>query len=231
MNPLRRFLFALTFYPATVLMLLATLAGLFSPAFVARMASAWARLFLVLSRWCLGIRLVVRGTIPGRGLVAVKHQSMYETIAILALLPRPVVIMKEELRHIPLWGRIATAYGSVFVERKRGTAALRNMLRSARAHEGDGRPLVIFPEGTRVPVGESPPLKSGVTALYEGLGVPVTPVALDAGRLWQKGGKRRPGTVTMLFGEPLPPGLPRREFRARLHEAINRASTLGTTCG
>ncbi|MCA1653439.1 MAG: 1-acyl-sn-glycerol-3-phosphate acyltransferase, partial [Sphingomonadales bacterium] len=84
-----------------------------------------------------------------------------------------------------------------------------------------GRPVVIFPEGTRVPVGEQPELKPGFAALYRALGLPVVPVAMDSGKLWPKGLAKRPGTVTWRVGETLPAGLPRGEIEARVHAAIN----------
>ncbi len=85
----------------------------------------------------------------------------------------------------------------------------------------DGRPVLIFPEGTRVPVGETPELKPGFAGLYRALGLPVVPVALDSGRLWPRGLVKRRGTIHVLVGEVIPPGLKRAEVEARVHQAIN----------
>ena len=94
------------------------------------------------------------------------------------------------------------------------------MVSEARAYAARGRPLAIFPEGTRVPHGERPPLRSGFAGLYKLLGLPVVPVAVDSGPLYQPLWKRM-GTITLLFGEPIEPGLPREEIEARVHAAIN----------
>ncbi len=185
-------------------------------------ARTWARWFVWCARWFLGIRLVVRGRVPDeRVIVASKHTSAYETILTLYLFREPAVVMKAELRRIPFWGYIAARHGSIFVERAKGGAALRPMLREATARGAEGRPVFIFPEGTRVAQGSAPPLRAGLWALYEGLGVPVVPVAHDAGLVWTKGWRKRPGTVTLSFLEAVPAGLSREEMEARVHAAIN----------
>lgn len=221
MTALRNLLFKLIFYPTSAVIALVVVAGSFSTGFLRFGSRVWAGWFILCARVLLGIRLVVRGEVPRSGLVAVKHQSMYETIAILWLLPAPAVIMKQELRQIPLWGWIAERHGSVFIERKAGGRALKQMLRAARSRKEAGRPIVIFPEGTRVPVGSAPPLKAGIVALYQGLKLPVVPVALDAGRLWAKGGNKKSGTITISFLPEIEPGLPRNEVEERIQQAIN----------
>jgi 1-acyl-sn-glycerol-3-phosphate acyltransferase len=96
------------------------------------------------------------------------------------------------------------------------------MMRAAEAAIAEGRPIVIFPEGTRVPVGATPPLQPGFAGLYRALKLPVVPVAVDSGRLWPRGRfVKRPGTVTMRFMDSIAPGLPRAEIEARVHDAIN----------
>jgi 1-acyl-sn-glycerol-3-phosphate acyltransferase len=96
------------------------------------------------------------------------------------------------------------------------------MMRSAQSALAQDRPIVIFPEGTRVPVGTQPPLQSGFAGLYRALKVPVIPVALNSGRCWPKGLVKHPGTVTLHFLDPIPPGLPRAEIESRVHAAINQ---------
>ena len=98
------------------------------------------------------------------------------------------------------------------------------MLAEARTFIGTGRPLAIFPEGTRVPHGTRPPLQAGFAGIYKLLGLPVVPVAVDSGTLYHRWWKR-PGTITLHFGEPIPPGLPRDEIEARVHAAINLLNT------
>lgn len=219
----RAFLFHVAFYAGSALLaLLTALAAPVSKAMVRAGARAWAGWFLACARTLLGIRLVVRGTVPQScAIVAFKHTSAFETILTLHLFRAPAVIMKAELRRIPLWGFIAERHGSIFVERGKAGAALKAMLRQARARAAEGRPILIFPEGTRVAHGSAPPLKSGLFGLYAGLDLPVTPVAHDAGRLWTKSFVKRPGTVTLAFLPDIEPGLDRAGIEARVHAAIN----------
>jgi 1-acyl-sn-glycerol-3-phosphate acyltransferase len=224
MNLLRSALFALFFYPGTVV---AVLAGIVATAIdrevLVDATYRWARYH----RWCarvfLGVRARVVGTLPtGAVLVAAKHQSMFETIDFLLLLDRPAVVLKRELADLPGWGAIARQYGVIPVDREGGAAALRRMLKAAQAAVAAGQPILIFPEGTRVRPGEQPSLQPGFAGLYKSLGIPVVPVALDSGRLWpRRSFVKRPGVVTILVGETIPPGLPRREVEARVHAAIN----------
>jgi 1-acyl-sn-glycerol-3-phosphate acyltransferase len=161
---------------------------------------------------------------PPRGacLVACKHQSMFETLEMILMLDEPATVLKRELSDIPLWGWVTRRYGVIPIDRKGGATALRGMMRAAEAAIAEGRPIVIFPEGTRVPVGETPPLQPGFAGLYRVLKLPVVPVAVDSGRLWPKGRfVKRPGVVTMRFLDPIDSGLPRKEIEARVHAAIN----------
>jgi 1-acyl-sn-glycerol-3-phosphate acyltransferase len=224
MNALRSALFALFFYPGTVVAVLSgMIATVINREVLVDATYRWARYH----RWCarvlLGIRAQVEGTLPtGAVLVAAKHQSMFETIDFLLLLDRPAVVLKRELADLPGWGRIARQYGVIPVDREGGAAALRRMLKAAQAAVGSGRPILIFPEGTRVAAGEQPPLQPGFAGLYKSLGIPVVPIALDSGRLWpRRGFAKRPGIVTLRVGETIPPGLPRKEVEARVHAAIN----------
>jgi 1-acyl-sn-glycerol-3-phosphate acyltransferase len=151
---------------------------------------------------------------------------MFETVEVLAILDDPAVVLKRELADLPLWGRAARRYGVIPVDREGGAAALRRMLKAANDAVAAGRAIVIFPEGTRVLPGEQPPLQPGFAGLYRSLGVPVVPVALNSGRLWpRRSFVKRPGVVTMRFGEPIPPGLPRGDIEARVHAAINALDT------
>ncbi|CAA9543957.1 MAG: Acyl-CoA:1-acyl-sn-glycerol-3-phosphate acyltransferase [uncultured Sphingosinicella sp.] len=224
MNALRSALFAVFFYPGTVV---AVLAGMIASALhqeaLVDATHRWARYH----RWCarvlLGVKSQVEGRLPtGAVLVAAKHQSMFETIDFLLLLDRPAVVLKRELADMPGWGRIAREYGVIPVDREGGAAALRRMLKAAQAAVAAGRPILIFPEGTRVPVGERPELQPGFAGLYKSLGIPVVPVALDSGRLWPRHSfAKKPGVVTIQVGDAIPPGLPRKEMEARVHAAIN----------
>lgn len=182
----------------------------------------WARWH----RWCAAVLLGVRGRVEGEApttavLVAGKHQSMYETIDILLLLRDPIVVMKKSLVDIPGWGWLARHYGVIAIDRAGGAKTLRAMIAAAREAVASGRPIFIFPEGTRVAPGETPPLQSGFAGLYRTLSLPVVPLATDSGTVWTPGFVKRPGTIRFRFGEPIPPGLPREEIEARVHAAIN----------
>jgi len=221
---LRSLAFAIIFYGGTVFAVLGVLpVALAGRAPVRRYARLWCRFH----GWCaatlLGIRPRVEGLIPnGPVLYAVKHQSAYETLELVVLLGNPAAVVKKELADIPLWGWAARRYGVIPIDRARKAAALRAMLRAAQEAVREGRPLMLFPEGTRVPPGLKPPIRAGFAGLYQALNLPVVPVAVDSGRLWpRRGFVKRPGIVTFRFGEPIPPGLPRREAEALVFEGIN----------
>ena len=224
----RSLLFAIVFYGGSVVAVL--LATLFpgGPAGVRRHAVRWARFHGWCARTLLGIRSRVEGTLPtGPVLVAAKHQSMYETIELLRLLGEPAVVVKRELAEIPGWGRIARLYGVIPVHREGSAKALRLMLTNGRRAIGEGRPVLLFPEGTRVKPGEQPPLRSGFAGLYRALALPVVPIAIDSGLVWPRGLIKHSGTITFRVGEAIEPGLPRQQAEARVHAAINMLERSG----
>ncbi len=220
---LRSLLFTVVFYIGSVpLVSWGAFVALFSRSWLFKLANVWSRWF----RWCagtfLGVRLRVEGEVPGGGvLVAIKHQSAFEAILTLSLFHRPAVVMKTELRRIPVWGFVAERHGSIFVDRSGSASTLRAMLRAGQQAAAEGRPIVIFPEGTRVPVGTQPPLAAGFAGLYKLLRLPVVPVALNSGLVWPHGFVKRSGTVTVRFLPVIPTGLDRATVEARVHTAIN----------
>jgi 1-acyl-sn-glycerol-3-phosphate acyltransferase len=224
MTFIRSFLFAIIFYLGSVPVVLGVaLSALFGQGANIAASRIWARYHYLCVRWILGIRVVVEGQFPtGACIIAIKHESMLEAIETLRLIHRPAVVFKAELISIPVWGAIATAHGVIPISREAGSAALRLMLKAARAASAANRPIVIFPEGTRVTPGEKPGLRPGFAGLYKTLGLPVYPVALNAGRLWPKRKfLKHAGVVTMHVGEPIPPGLPREEIETRVQAGIN----------
>ena len=224
MRLVRSSLFALIFYVGSVIYVLVCFASMpFGRRAVRAIADDWARFHGWCVRVLLGIGTRIEGRVPdGPALVASKHQSMFETLELISLLDTPAVVMKHELTQIPLWGRLTKRYGIIPIDRAGGARALREMLRQAKTAIGEGRPIVIFPEGTRVPPGERPPLQSGFAGLYRALDLPVVPLALDSGRVWPRHGfVKRAGTITLQFGEAIPAGLPRKEIEERVHAAIN----------
>ena len=223
MAAFRSALFTLIFFPGTLLYVLAILASIpFGERGVQYFVHAWARFHYWLVQHILGIRFEWDGEIPpGPYLIAVKHQAMVEAVDTLRFAGTPVVVMKRELSHMPLWGKAARTYGVIGVDRDAGAAALREMMVEAKKAAAGGRPVLIFPEGTRVPLGERPPLRPGFAGLYRVLGLPVVPIALDSARLWPRGWIKQPGTIHFKVGEIIPPGLKRDDIEARVHEAIN----------
>lgn len=229
MTLLRSLLFAIVFYAGSVLFVLGALIGSYvSQRLLRASVHGWSRFHHRCARWLLGIRTVVDGELPREPvLYAIKHEAMFETIDLPRLFRLPAVIAKRELFDIPGWGTAAKAYGMIPVDRDAGASALRTMIALARKMQSDGRPIVIFPEGTRVPHGERPPLQAGFAGLYKLLGLPVVPVAVNSGALTPKGKPWwRPGVMTYKVGEQIPPGLPRDEIELRVHTAINALNKL-----
>ena len=224
MGLVRTLLFALFFYAGTaVVVVLALPAAAIGKGVLQPLIHGWARWHRWCARFLLGVRTRIEGE-PRQGatIVVAKHQSMFEAIDMLVLLDTPAVVMKKQLTDIPGWGQAAKLYGVISIDRDGGAKALREMLTRARAAIADGRPIMIFPEGTRVLPGETPPLQPGFVGLYKALGVPIVPIAIDSGRIWpRRGFVKRPGTVTMRVGEAIPPGLSRAEVETRVHAAIN----------
>ena len=220
---LRSLLYAAIFYTATLLwVLIGGLVSLFGRKATLAVVLSWVEMHHWLVRNLLGIRLRVEGEVPrGPLLIAVKHQSMLETLEMVRITNLPIIVMKKELGDIPFFGFLTRRYGVIEVERSAGAKALRSLVEEGREAIASGRAVIIYPEGTRVRVGETPELKSGFAALYRALGLPVAPVALDSGRLWGRGLVHRSGTVTFRVGETIPAGLPRKDIEARVHSAIN----------
>lgn len=220
---IRSLLFALLFYPGTLAYVLAVI--LLSPLgdkTVQAIVHGWSNYHHWLVRHVLRIHFAMEGQIPdGAYLIALKHEAMVETIEALRLAHTPVVVMKRELTQIPLFGWVTRRYGVIGVDREAGARALRTMLSEAKAAVEKRRPVVIFPEGTRVPHGERPELRPGFAGLYRALGLPVVPVAHDSGRLWGRGLIKNPGTIRVKVGEIIPAGLKREEVEARVQQAIN----------
>src|SRR3954447_5712540 len=224
MAALRSLLFALIFYAGTILaVLLAFPISLFGTRAIRGWCYGWVRFHRLCAVYILGISSRIEGVPPrGAALVAVKHQSMYETMEIVLMLDQPALVLKRELADIPLWGWVVRRYGNIPIDRAGGAAALRRMMRAAEAVIAEGRPIIISPEGTRVRPGETPPLQPGFAGLYRALKLPVVPVAVDSGRLAPRNSfVKRSGVVTFRFGEPIPAGLKRDEIEARVHAAIN----------
>ena len=226
---LRSFAFAAAFYVSTAAFLVLGSWLLIAP-------RSWAMQGLRLhGRFCLGLlriicgaRLEVRGhdkAPKGAVLVVAKHQSAWDTFALVPLFADPAIVLKDELKWIPLYGWFCLKFEHILVRRDRASVALKHMLADAAGKAAQGRQIVIFPEGTRRSPGAEPDYKPGYVALYERLGVPCVPLALNSGLYWPRRSMARyPGTIIVEFLDPIPPGLPRAEFRLRCQTAIEEAT-------
>lgn len=220
---LRNIAFQIVFWAGSVPIVLgAPVAALVSQRALVWYVRRWVGFHVWCARALLGVRVRLEGELPAAPVLYVaKHQSMFDAIIVPLLLDAPIIVLKRELADIPVWGWSAKRYGAIPVDREASAKALRQMLREAGAARGAGRSVLIFPEGTRVPPGEQPPLRPGLAGLYRALGYPMVPLANDSGRLWPRKGPKLAGLVTFRFGAPIPPGLPRENAEARAHAAIN----------
>jgi len=201
---------------------------LLPPRGILRLAQHWARTNLALLRIVCRIDVDWRGLekIPsGAVLVAAKHQSTWETFALLTILRDPTFILKRELLWIPFYGWFARHAGMIPVDRGGGKAALVAMTARARAALLEGRQIVVFPEGTRRPPGAEPRYKIGIAHLYADGAAPCVPIALNSGLFWpRRKFLRQPGTIIVEVLDPIAPGLPMDDFFARLQRDIEAAT-------
>lgn len=226
---LRSYVFTGVFYLVTALFLVLGSWLFFAPRSWAMAGlKAHAVTILWLLKWIVGTKLEVRGheNLPKDGcLVVAKHQSAWDTFALIPLMRDPAVVLKDELKWIPFYGWFCVKFQHILVKRDRAAVALKRMVADAKDRVQDERQILIFPEGTRQAPGAPPAYKPGYVALYEGLDVPCIPLALNSGVFWpRRSFKRLPGTIVVEFLAPIPPGLPRKDFKARVETAIEEAS-------
>lgn len=222
---LRSALFMVWFLAITTILSLVFLPVLILP----RGATVWlARLWSRVTFWGLkvfaGIGWEVRGTVPkGAVLVASKHMSMWDTMALYLALDAPAIVLKRSLLYIPFYGWFVWKATAIAIDRSAGASALRKMSQAAKTVLGEGRAILIFPEGTRKKPGAAPDYKPGVAGLYAMLEVDCVPVALNSGLHWT-GFLKRPGTIVLEFLEPIAPGLKRGAFMTLLEQRIEPAT-------
>jgi 1-acyl-sn-glycerol-3-phosphate acyltransferase len=225
---LRSTLFTIWFLIVTIVIYIAVLPALLLPRRVmVRASRAWSRAVFFGLRFIVGLDYEVRGKVPnGPVLVASKHMSMWDTMGLYLTLWDPAAVLKRELLRIPFYGWYIAKAGVIPIDRGGRAAALRRMTLAAKKAIVDGRPILIFPEGTRRKPGEAPDYKTGVAGLYALLGVLCIPVALNSGLFWTgpMGFIKRPGQIVLEFLEPIPTGLKRAEFIRLLEERIETAT-------
>ena len=235
----RSAIYAIAFYITTALFLVLGSPLLLGPR---RWAMMGLKAHAVVSRWLLrvicGTRMEVRGrhNLPvGACLVVAKHQSAWDTFALIPLFRDPAIVLKDELKWIPLYGWFCVKFAHILVRRDRAAQALKAMVNDAAARVADGREILIFPEGTRRAPGAEPKYKFGVAFLYSELGIPCVPVALNSGLFWgRRAFVKRPGTILIQYLPPIAPGLGLNAIVAvavrtlQASEPIARALDFGT---
>jgi len=226
---LRSLAYQLYLYTASAIITLGALPLLVLPRrFTGAGIRFWSRVQLWGAAHITGVRYEIRGqeNLPdGPCLIASKHQSMWDTIFWAVAAKDPAIVLKQELTYIPLYGWYALKAGMISINRGSGPSAIRKLVRQGRRAVAEGRPIVIFPEGSRMAPGAPPAYKPGAAALYTHLDIPCVPVALNSGLYWaRRAMKRQPGTIVVQILPPIEPGLKRRDFMAKLEGAIEPAT-------
>lgn len=195
-----------------------------APARLLPFGQAWAKLALFALRGFCGISVRIEGLehLPqGAVILAAQHQSAFDTLIWFTRLNAPAYVMKQELRRMPIIGRLLVPAGQIAIDRTGGAAALRDLIEQCRAAAAAGRQIIIFPEGTRVAPGQRVALQPGIVAIARATGLKVIPVATDSGRCWARDAiRKRPGTIRIKLFPALPQGLDRAAMIAALEVAF-----------
>lgn len=226
----RSLAFNIAFYGVTAVLGVVGLPLLLAPrSWVMHFGRFWARCVLALLRALVGLDGEIRGFehLPiGPCIIAMKHQSAWDTLILPVILDDFAVVVKRELFFVPFYGWYAARAGSIAIDRRGGAGALRHMVRAARREAAAGRRVVIFPQGTRTAPGHPLPYQPGVAALYQALQLPVVPAAVNSGLFWgRRSFVKHPGRIILAFLEPIAPGLQRRQLMAELESRIEAATS------
>lgn len=225
---IRSLIYAAVFYVTTALFLLFGSWLLLAPR---RWAMAGLKMHgrtcVALLEWICGTSMEVRGreNVPaGACLIVSKHQSAWDTFALIPLFDDPAIVLKDELKWIPVYGWFCMKFEHILVKREKASVALKALIRDAQARVAGGRQILIFPEGTRTAPGAAPDYKPGYVALYEALGVPAVPLALNSGIYWPRRSLwRYPGTIVVELLPAIGPGMARAAFRKEVENTIEDA--------
>lgn len=226
---IRSILFDIAFYTTALLLLVVFCPALLLPyPYFLWFDQIWCHSILFLSRFFAGIRYRVEGyhNIPEQNyIVASLHQSAWDVFGLTALFPHPIFVCKKELFSLPFLGWYLQRFKMIPVNRKQGAMALKNLIHNAhRIHELH-RPIIIFPEGTRSPMGHINSFQMGIAMLYESLNVPVVPVVLNSGYLWKRKGLiKKSGIIDVKILPPIQPGLSRQEFIFLLQKNMKKSA-------
>lgn len=222
---MRSFLFNVSFWAtsAAYVFTLAPVSLLPGKQLMRRLIKAYARTIRWQMRHIAGIKVDVRGShrLPeGPFIIAAKHQSYGDGFAMVSHLDDVAFVTGDHLERFPLVGRILQKIGAIVVDNCGGHLARQRLADSFKTAAEEGRPVLIYPEGNLSKVGEHYPYRSGVWHMQQASGWPVVPVATNLGLFWnQQDWTKTPGTAVTEFLEPIPPGLPKDEFLARLQAA------------
>jgi 1-acyl-sn-glycerol-3-phosphate acyltransferase len=224
---LRSLLFNFFLYVGIIIIFLIALPTLFLPPKFTLLFGKFLGYYVIfIVRFFLNTEVEVKGikNIPKeeKYFVASAHQSMFETFALQAVLDYPVFILKKELLKIPLFGLYLKKIKSIEIVRDTTTKDNLSFFdKVANAIKNGSRPLLIFPQGTRVKTDEKVPFKKGVGKIYEALNISCVPIALNSGNVWPKKGiKKYPGKITISLLKPIKPGLNRNIFIEKLESEI-----------
>lgn len=194
-----------------------------------RVATRWLRMMMGGARVICGVRVEFRGTPPaGDMLIAAKHQSFLDILAIAQASPRRAFVMKREVMRVPVMGWFARKVGSIPIDRARGKDAMRQIAAEVAAAQSSPRglgQLIFYPEGTRTAPGTSAPYKPGVALIQRATGLPIMPAAVNCGMFWPKRGfPIRSGTAVVEFLPVIPAGDRAEAVLTQLNEQIEGAS-------
>jgi 1-acyl-sn-glycerol-3-phosphate acyltransferase len=200
-----------------------------------KVTNGGARLWAILLMWILkkicrlDYEVIGLENLPKEPFIlACKHQSSWEGIALSEIFLHPVYIYKKELESLPFYGRHLKAMNGIGINRQGGASVIKSLIKQGKDRLASGRMIIIFPQGTRTPIGSVAadyPYQAGIAALYSSCNVKVVPAALNSGVFWPKSSiKKKPGTVTLKLLEPINPGLKKAEFMKKLEEAIETNS-------
>lgn len=233
MTYLRAFIFNIIFYGFTFLFcLLATPCLLLPRPQYFKVLMWYFETVPLIEKYVLGLDYEIRGleNLPkdGKYIIAAKHYSAYETMKLHILFPDPAIIMKQELKSIPLWGWHAEKSDMIFIDRGSRDVAMRSLVEGAKRMASLGRPIIIFPQGTRVNVSDTiqnRPYKFGIIKMYESVGLPIIPLAMNSGVYWAKDAFiKKSGKVVFEFLEPIPAGLDPQAAFETMRDRVEAAS-------
>ncbi len=185
-----------------------------------------------LEKYIIGLDYRVSGRehIPQNGsyIIAMKHQSVYETLKMFHIFGDCRILLKKQLAWIPLWGWYALKVGMISVDRSKGKIAIQSILKNAEPVVNDGVPILVYPQGTRVSIHDTiktRPYKQGVIRLYEHFNIPILPVAMNAGKFWSRQGFIiKPGIVDFKIFPVIPSGLKSEDAQSQMQHIVESES-------